>query len=104
VSSIITSTGKLHIGVVPDLTNIGYTRENPPTAHVVETRQRLAHLTSRVGTLEASGGGGALASRVAALESLVERLVARLAYAEGYLKLIDEAVFVEGFAGWQPPE
>ena len=103
------------MGVVPDLTTVGYTRENPPTPHVAETRQRLEHLTSRIGSLETHGGSG-LASRVTTLETdlasllltvnnqslLIDHLLARLNYGDAYLQMIDEAIHVEGFPGWEP--
>ena len=39
----------------------------------------------------------------AELEGRLTKLTARLTYAEGYLKMIDEAIAIEGFAGWAPP-
>ena len=37
------------------------------------------------------------------LTEQTNKLVTRLAYTESYLKMIDEAIAIEGFTGWSPP-
>ncbi len=118
ISQILDRRGRLAISLIPDLRALGYTNESDRlmTSHVSNTRGRLvllegrsalldlatANLQTRVTALEADGGGD-LSARVAELEELISRLTARLAYAEAYLQMIDEAIAVDGFSGWAPP-
>jgi hypothetical protein len=45
----------------------------------------------------------AVQQNIQQLEAQTAKLQAKLAYAESYLKMIDEAIAVEGFTGWNPP-
>jgi len=127
VSQILDITGKLSTSVVPDLRVLGYTNEAPGTMtqHVSNTRGRLVllegrsalldlattNLQSRVTALEAGGSGGVsqadflnLLQTVNSMSLLIDQLTARLNYADAYLKMIDEAIAIDGFSGWTPPD
>jgi len=65
------------------------------------------------GNSENNGGGGSGVSQadflnllqlVNSQSLLIFQLNARLNYTEAYLKMIDEAIAVEGFPGWNPPD
>lgn len=81
--------GKVALRVIPDLRPLGYSNEldGQETQHITITKQRLNQLEDKV----------------AALEALTSRLLARLTYAEGFLQIIDEAIHFDGFPGWSPP-
>jgi hypothetical protein len=105
------TTGKIRLQTIPDLTRLGYTSEASynKTPHVIQTDQRLSQLETKVVALEARPGGVSQADFLNLLQTvnsqsqLIDQLTARLAYAEGYLKMIDEAIAVEDFPGWTPP-
>jgi hypothetical protein len=88
--SQIMNGSEVSLRVIPDLRPLGYTNERAglETEHVSITKHRLQQLEDKV----------------EALETLTARLLARLTYAEGFLQMIDEAIAVEGFPGWSPPE
>jgi hypothetical protein len=77
---------------------------------VNELSQTVAQLGN--GNSENNGGGGSGVSQADFLNLLmtvndmsqqIDQLNARQNYANAYLKILDEAIAVEGFEGWEPP-
>jgi hypothetical protein len=113
--------GVLPTRFIPNLRILGYTNENlgSETPHVLSTRSQLQTIQNKITALENGGGNlSGLTTRVNTLESnfttleakvnaqslLIEQLLIRLNYADNYLKMIDEAISIEGFNGWSPPD
>jgi hypothetical protein len=77
---------------------------------VNDLAQTVAQLGN--GNSENNGGGGSgvsqadflnLAMTVNDMSQLIDQLNARQNYADAYLKMIDEAIAIDGFSGWNPP-
>jgi hypothetical protein len=81
-------------------------------ANLTALDAKVNTLAAGGGTSENNGGGGSgvsqadfllLLQTVNSQTLLIDQLIARLNYADNYLKMIDEAIAVEGFPGWSPP-
>lgn len=121
--SQIMNGAEVALRVIPDLRPLGYSNEmaGRETEHITITKQRLQLLETKVAALEARPGGGGtdenngggsgvsqadflnLLQTVNSQSQLIDQLVIKLNYAFNYLKMIDEAIAVEGFDGWTPP-